>query len=222
MKIFMKKNKVIGLLPASGNAKRLGGIPKFLFLVNNNQNLLQWHIEKMSEVCDEIRVSTKSVWMPLVKELSLPDNVSYYEIEPSTMSDACKRMIDDDSKYLIGMPDTYISGSNNFYKNLANSDNDISISAFEYSKELFGKVGQVIFNEKNVLLDIRDKDKDCNWEYMWGAIAIKNIKIDETLQNPGMQIKKLIKTHEIAVMPESGKYIDLGTFEGIKEFYSIG
>ena len=215
----MKTNKIIGLLPASGMAKRLGGIPKFLFPVNNSQNLLQWHIEKMSDVCDEIRVSTRSVWMPLVKELNLPSNVSYYEIEPSTMSDACKKMINDDSKYLIGMPDTYMSGSDNFYKNLANSDYDISMSIFKCSKELFGKVGQVLFDENNILVDMLDKDKDCNWDYMWGAIGIKNIEIDETLQNPGIQIKALINNQKIGVIPEPGKYIDLGTFDGLKNFY---
>jgi hypothetical protein len=117
------------------------------------------------------------------------------------------------------MPDTYMSGSNNFYKNLANSDNDICISAFRCSKELFGKVGQVIFDESNFLLDIRDKDKDCDWDYMWGAIAIKNIAINETLQNPGLQIKTLMNSHKVVVIPESGNYIDLGTFDGLKNFY---
>lgn len=215
----MKKTKIVGLLPASGMAQRLGGVPKFLFPVNHNQNLLQWHIEKMSEVCNEIRISTRSVWMPLVKDLSLPSNVSYYEIEPSTMSDACKKMINDDSKYLIGMPDTYISGSDNFYKNLANSDYDISMSIFKCRKELFGKVGQVLFDENNILVDMLDKDKGCNWDYMWGAIGIKNIEIDETLENPGLQIKALMNTQKIGVIPEPGKYIDLGTFDGLKNFY---
>lgn len=215
----MKEYKTIGLLPASGKAQRLGGVPKFLFPVNNNKNLLQWHIEKMSEVCDEIRVSTRPVWMPIIKELNLPKKVSYYEIEPSTMSDACKKMINDDSKYLIGMPDTYMSGSDNFYKNLANSDYDISMSIFKCSKELFGKVGQVLFDENNILLDMVDKDEGCNWEYMWGAIGIKNIEIDETLENPGLQIKSLINAQKIGVIPESGKYTDLGTFDGLKNFY---
>ena len=216
----MKKNKIIGLLPASGIAKRLGGIPKFLFPVNHNQNLLQWHIEKMSEVCDEIRISTRSVWMPLVKDLNLPNNVLYYEIEQSTMSDACKKMIDDGSRYLIGMPDTYMHNSNNFYKNLTKSNDKISVSLFNCRDSLKGKVGQVQLKD-GYISDSIDKSLDCNWEYMWGAMSIQNIEINPDYSHPGIQIADWIKNDKVAGIPEPGKYIDLGTFSGIKEFYSI-
>jgi hypothetical protein len=209
----------IGLLPASGKSERLGGIPKFLFPVNNKQTLLEWHVEKMSEVCDEIRISTRSMWIPLIKNMSLASNVKIYEIEPSTMSDACRQMIDDDSRYLIGMPDTYVHNSDNFYKNLSKSTSIASLSVFNFYDSLIGKVGQVNIKNGHVV-SLVDKDLDCKWQYMWGAISVKGVDINPKYSHPGIQIAELAKDTEVQAIVEPGKYIDLGTFQGIKEFYS--
>jgi len=51
--------KVVGILPASGSASRMMGLPKFLLPVNENKNILEWHIDLMSECCDVIRISTQ-------------------------------------------------------------------------------------------------------------------------------------------------------------------
>jgi hypothetical protein len=209
----------IGLLPASGKSERLGGIPKFLFPVNNKQTLLEWHVEKMSEVCDEIRISTRSMWIPLIKNMSLASNVKIYEIEPSTMSDACRQMIDDDSRYLIGMPDTYVHNSDNFYKNLSKSTSSVSLSVFNCDDSLMGRVGQINLKNGDVVGSL-DKNSECKWEYMWGAISIKGVDINPNHSHPGIQISEWIKDTQIQAIVEPGKYIDLGTFQGIKEFYS--
>jgi molybdopterin-guanine dinucleotide biosynthesis protein A len=50
----------IGILPASGKASRVGGIPKFCLPISDERSLLQWHVEQMLEVCDEVRVSTRA------------------------------------------------------------------------------------------------------------------------------------------------------------------
>ena len=50
----------IGVLPASGKASRIGGIPKFCLPISDERSLLQWHVEQMLEVCDEVRVSTRA------------------------------------------------------------------------------------------------------------------------------------------------------------------
>ena len=56
----------IGLLPASGSAKRLGGLPKFSLPVNETSSLLEYHVNLMEEVCDEIRISTRLDWLPIL------------------------------------------------------------------------------------------------------------------------------------------------------------
>lgn len=217
----MTNKKIIGLLPASGKAERLNGIPKFLFPINTSQNILEWHIEKMSEICDEIRISTRSIWMPLIKDLNLVDKVTIYEIEPSSFSDACFKMMNgEDAKFIIGMPDIYVHNSNNFYKNLTTANSEILLSTFVCPDSLLGKVGQILFDENNIVIDSIDKDIDCKMPYLWGAIYLDNVKIDPSLSTPGLEISTWIKNKKVIAVPEKGKYIDLGTFEGIKEFYS--
>lgn len=215
----MNKNKIIGILPASGKAERISGIPKFLLPINDKETLLDWHIKNMSEVCDEIRISTTSRWASLVKSQLFVKNIKIYEIEPSTMTDACNKMIDDDSKYLIGMPDTYIYKSNNFYKNLAESHHKISVSVFNCYNDLKGKVGQVLIKDGQIIESI-DKNAECNWEHMWGAMAIQNVDLNSEYSNIGIHLQDWIKNNHVAAILEPGKYIDLGTFDGIKNFYS--
>ena len=48
----------IGVLPASGKAARIGGIPKFCLPISAERSLLQWNVEQMLVVCVEVRVST--------------------------------------------------------------------------------------------------------------------------------------------------------------------
>ena len=44
----------IGVLPASGKASRIGGIPKFCLPISDERSLIQWHVEQMLEMCDEV------------------------------------------------------------------------------------------------------------------------------------------------------------------------
>ncbi len=97
----------IGVLPASGKASRIGGIPKFCLPISDERSLLQWHVEQMLEVCDEVRVSTRPEWIPIIQNMDM--NIKLIVKEPSTMSDAIKFMIGDyNDTVLVGMPDTYI------------------------------------------------------------------------------------------------------------------
>jgi len=62
---------VIGVLPASGKASRIGGIPKFCLPISDERSLLQWHVEQMLEVCDEVRVSTRAEWVPIIQNMDM-------------------------------------------------------------------------------------------------------------------------------------------------------
>jgi len=108
----------IGVLPASGKASRIGGIPKFCLPVSDERSLLQWHVEQMLEVCDEVRIATRPEWVPIVQNMDM--NIKLIVREPSTMSDAIKFMIGEyNDTVLVGMPDTYIlNAPGNIYKEL--------------------------------------------------------------------------------------------------------
>lgn len=213
---------VIGLLPASGSASRLGGIPKFCLPLTDTQNILQWHVEQMLKVCDIVKISTRSAWMPIVKQMDLPSEVVLYEIEPSTMSDAVlKMMSNQNSKYLIGMPDTYMPGSNgDFYKQLAKSEADVTLAAFDCHSDLMGRVGQILFDENGSVIDSKDKVKNCPYPFMWGAMALQNVYINEELPNPGLQINDWVEDGKnVKAVIAKGKYLDIGTVDGLKLLY---
>jgi len=213
----------IGVLPASGKASRIGGIPKFCLPISDERSLLQWHVEQMLEICDEVRVSTRSEWVPIIQNMDM--NIKIMVREPSTMSDAVKYMVGDyNDTVLIGMPDTYIlNAPNNIYKGLFKEDAaDIVLGIWECGENLKGRVGQVLISN-NKVIDSEDKVDNCNYPDMWGTMLFrKNMirYIDTTLDHPGKQLKEWIsKGANIKAVRPGGQYMDIGTLRGLKQLY---
>jgi len=213
----------IGVLPASGKASRIGGIPKFCLPISDERSLLQWHVEQMLEVCDEVRVSTRAEWVPIIQNMDM--NIKLIVREPSTMSDAVKFMVGEyNDTVLIGMPDTYIlNAPGNIYKPLF-KDNaaDLVLGIWECGENLKGRVGQVLVSHDKVI-DSEDKVDDCSYPDMWGTMLFrKNMirYIDTTLDHPGKQLKEWIsKGANIKAVRPGGQYMDIGTLRGLKQLY---
>jgi hypothetical protein len=214
----------LGLLPASGSASRIGGLPKFMLPIEDNFSILQWHVSLMNEACDKVRVSTRECWMPLVTPLNLGADI--YVKEPSTMSDAVLEMSRDrDDAVIIGMPDVYIHNSeNNFYKDMLESDGDIVLATWDYKrKTMKGKVGQVLVDRFSYVRQVIDKDPTCEFDQMWGAILFRNglerIDVDggSVLKDLNKWIAEGVSVKAVAM---SGEYIDSGTFQGLTYLYS--
>ena len=214
----------LGLLPASGSASRIGGLPKFMLPIEDNFSILQWHVSLMNEACDKVRVSTRECWMPLVTPLNLGADI--YVKEPSTMSDAVLEMSRDrNDAVIIGMPDVYIHNSeNNFYKDMLESDGDIVLATWDYKyKTMKGKVGQVLVDRFSNVLQVIDKDPNCEFDQMWGAILFRNglerIDVDggSVLKDLNKWIADGVSVKAVAM---SGEYIDSGTFQGLTYLYS--
>ena len=214
----------IGILPASGRASRIGGIPKFCLPISDERSLLQWHVEQMLEVCDEVRVATRPEWVPIVQNMDM--NIKLIVREPSTMSDAINFMVGDyNDTVVVGMPDTYIlNGPQNIYKELFIKTNaDLVLGAWECSDELKGRVGQIKIKSNGDVSESKDKVLDCDFSDMWGTMLFrKNMirYIDPQLDHPGKQIQEWINArfHVVAVKP-GGRYMDIGTLKGLKELY---
>lgn len=213
----------IGVLPASGKASRIGGIPKFCLPISDERSLLQWHVEQMLEVCDEVRVSTRAEWVPIIQNMDM--NIKLIVREPSTMSDAVKFMVGEyNDTVLIGMPDTYIlNAPGNIYKGLFKEDTaDLVLGIWECGENLKGRVGQVLVSNDKVI-DSEDKVDDCSYPDMWGTMLFrKNMirYIDTTLDHPGKQLKEWIsKGANIKAVRPGGQYMDIGTLRGLKQLY---
>ena len=216
--------QTIGVLPASGKASRVGGIPKFCLPISDDRSLLQWHVTQMLEVCDEVRISTRAEWVPIIQNMDL--NAKIIVREPTTMSDAIAHMIGNyNDTVLIGMPDTYvINPSKNIYKSLMETENsaDLGLGLWECNENLRGRVGQIAIKNDKVIAS-KDKDPNCNYEYMWGTMIFKKNLIryiDRTKNHPGEQIQEWIESNLI-IQPTfaGGEYMDIGTLKGLKELY---
>lgn len=212
----------VGILPASGKASRIGGIPKFCLPISDKQSLLQWHVEQMLEVCDEVRVSTRAEWIPIIQNMDM--NIKLIALEPSTMSHAVKFLIGDyNDTVLIGMPDTYIHNTQkNIYKEMMNTPGDLVLGSWECTEDIKGRVGQILLSGDKVI-GSADKSIECDYPDMWGTMLFrKNLirYIDVELDHPGKQISEWIDMNlDIRAVRPGGKYMDIGTFEGLKQLY---
>lgn len=212
----------IGVLPASGKASRIGGIPKFCLPISDERSLIQWHVEQMLEVCDEVRVSTRAEWVPIIQNMDM--NIKLIVREPSTMSDAVKFMVGEyNDTVLIGMPDTYIhNAQKNIYKEMTSTPGDLVLGVWDFGEDLKGRVGQVLLSGNKVLSSM-DKTSDCEYPYMWGTMLFrKNLirYIDVELEHPGKQIQEWIDMNlDIRAAKPGGKYMDIGTLKGLKQLY---
>jgi hypothetical protein len=213
----------IGVLPASGRASRIGGIPKFCLPISDERSLLQWHVEQMLEVCDEVRVSTRAEWVPIIQNMDM--NIKLIVREPSTMSDAVKFMVGEyNDTVLVGMPDTYIlNATGNVYKQMFKETNaDLVLGVWECGDELKGRVGQILLSGDKVI-ESDDKIDNCEYLDMWGSMLFRKNMIrylNPELEHPGKQLKEWIAEGKniIGVRP-GGKYMDIGTLKGLKNLY---
>lgn len=218
----------IGILPASGSASRLNGIPKFILPVSEGKSLLQWHVDLMSRACSSVFIPTRQRWKVLVDDLML--NANIIEKEPSTMADAVLEITKEvTDTVIIGMPDTYIHGvKSNFYSDLLTSDGDIVLATWDYApQKMRGKIGQVLADDKGNVLSVVDKDPDCDYPEMWGALLFRNGSINKIDPKGGSVLNKvndwIAEGVSVKRVKMSGEYIDAGTVEGLVNLYtSIG
>ena len=51
---------IIGIIPACGNATRMGGIAKFnLKIPKSNETLISWHVKYQLKYCDKVIILVK-------------------------------------------------------------------------------------------------------------------------------------------------------------------
>ena len=213
---------VIGLLPASGSAKRLGGLPKFSLPISENTSLLEHHVMLMRDVCDEIRISTRAEWIRILENMNLGSAI-VTEYEPSTMLDAVHKLVKlGGEEFIVGMPDTcYLGFAENPYKSLANTQGDVALGLWACDDSLRGKVGQVRTEASGVVVEVIDKVASCDFPEMWGAFKFNSKNtLDLSLENPSLQFQKWIdEGTTISSSTIQGRYIDAGSFSGVKDLY---
>ena len=219
---------IIGLLPASGRATRLGGLPKFALPLPGEEayelgsTLLHYHVTEMQKVCDEVRVCTQAHWAPLVEAMMLPAKI--FIRKPTTMTDALVYMGGSAAeRYIIGMPDTFIRDGKSPYEALVELHSAVGIAAFECPQNLKGHVGQLELSQDGRLLRAEDKVSTCLFSKMWGALSLTGPAwdaLDRGLAHPGLQLNEFVERGwDVRAVVCPGEYVDAGRPEGVARLY---
>lgn len=213
---------MIGLIPASGKATRFNGLPKFsLPCDTDSTSLIKRQVDQMLPYVDKVVVCTSLKWKDLVESFNLDADLII--VEPSTMNGAVFEMVDkyDSDSYLIGMADVYFKDENP-YEKLSKYTKEylITVACWKIDEILQGKVGQVELVE-NKILDLQDKQPNCLYPHMWGAIGLKKEALHEIYRTDPHLGTLLIKEiydnfNNHYAFQVDGKYFDVGSMVNYK------
>ena len=235
-KINNKMNK-IGLIACAGKASRIFNLPKFILpLKDKNLSLLgHWCKLMIEKECEKIIIGSSTTNKSFIEHIIKTQLIDYellIEIKiidnSSTMNETILEMVknEDYKLAIMGMPDTHIDYiSNILIDKIINNDNYIVGSyLWNIRNSQKDKIGLCDIDE-NYIIDIIDKNNECNYNYGWGVMIFKKdfekfiMKNDLHLgYSMKLAISNLIKIpYEII----NGQYWDCGTICEYTEYLNF-
>ena len=216
------------IFPICGNASRIGNIPKFLLPLQNNNTLLKNHIDTIYKKYKFIIIIRPEYAIFLYNYLNNFFDTNDFQIiikETTTMSETLLTIkYEKDKLYSMIMPDTFFNEKNildNMIQKYNKYNCDIVLGIFKIRENQKGKLGQVLFDENDNLIDVIDKNKNCKYEWVWGIILWNNKfiqYIDKETSHIGYGLMPALKNNlNIKVYKSNDYYYDCGTFEEYKE-----
>ena len=209
---------MLSILPAAGYARRMKGIPKFLLPIDKNyKSLLEYHIENLLPLSDELIIPTRKDLLPIIKSLDYDfSNIIFLEVETDTMNETVSEVLKrfNYSQALIIMPDTYFSTGYPFL-DLENSiDSMCTLACWKIRDEQRGKLGEVKI-ENGLVKQIIDKDINTGFEHSWGSILF-NKDFEKYINSKDLHIgysvaSALENNIKVNTYLMEGKYYDCGT-----------
>jgi hypothetical protein len=210
-----------GLIPASGAALRMRGIPKFLLPCDDEYlTLLERHVTNMLNHCQMVWIPTRPDLTILIESLGVTsERVVVIPMVTTTMTETILKVaaISNAKEFMLCMPDTYFEGKLP-YEELGALDCDLNLACWKIRPEQKGKLGQILFglgSEKNKVIDSRDKDPACTFDFSWGAMSFTRELLqlgNAEMPHTGYLIKPAIeKGLDIRGFVVDGEYFDCGT-----------
>jgi len=215
---------IIGIIPACGNATRMGGIAKFnLKIPKSNETLISWHVKSQLNYCDKVIILIKKEHEESLNMYKDNNKIIILIEQTSSMSETILKATEKfyADEYVVGMPDTFVIGDNPYKQIITNNINsDLNIGVFKIKNSQKGKLGQIsIIN--GLVVDCVDKDIKCNYEYSWGFLKFNRsiLKlIDRKTSHIGYVINPAIKEKLLVTASiVDGEYFDCGTQDEYKE-----
>lgn len=215
------------ILPIGGSASRMQGIPKFLLPINSNLTLIENHIQSaLNAGYDQVYVVSQELYVPILeKQLAkFPNKVQINTLTKPTAT-MCETLITsqiETSKYsriTVGLPDTVYLGSDalEVYRNLISRKEPVILSLFKIRKDQIGKLGQLQLDGNNRVTDMRDKDPECSWPWIWGIADFDSkffAEIREAEAHVGISIQRWMgEGIPVSGVKNDAEYYDCGTFD---------
>jgi hypothetical protein len=217
MKDFNKKH-IAGIIPLGGTASRVNNLPKFLFPCSGDTSLLGrllniYHKNNIFDIVAGVSETNSSL-------LTNYDNIDKKIVNTKTMSETIYSILEMNSDInIMFMPDTYFTINDEIQRCIELLQTyKIVVFIWEIKKFQIGKVGQCNIDIKNgQVIDIIDKDKNCNYDYMWGGISWTremNQYINPSWNTIGNLIKKSIELNiKVGYVKVPNDYYDCGTYD---------
>ena len=207
------------IIPAAGFALRMKGMPKFLLPSSKHyESLLEIHLNNLKTICDKIWVPTRPEIIQLLDSLGFTDeDIIIFPTITDTMSETVNKVLNvsNSENFILIMPDTFFYGDTP-YEVLDPSPEIADVACWKIRSEQKGKLGQVKQNSKYIE-DIKDKSKDCDYEYSWGCFTFsRELEKYIVSKDPhvGYALKNAIEDgKDITYKNINGEYFDCGTPE---------
>ena len=219
------KDDVMIIIPACGSASRIGHIPKFLLPISEKNSLLKNILEITNENdCKNVWISTRPEYGNMLYEYTKLYSPHIKVTLTDTMSETINQYKDVSvKKTIMVMPDTYINDRKIFIKiyNMLN-DCDLVVCVWKIKDYQRGKLGQCLIDDNDNIIDVIDKDPNCDYEYAWGCLGW-NKKfwnfIDPKTSHIGYGLVPAIKSGlNVKALFMDGDYNDCGTINEYKNF----
>lgn len=205
------------LIPASGSAQRMRGLPKFLLPSGKmDLSLIELHVSNVLDYADEILIGLNPIFLDIVLNAKLNlHNARVIPLETKSMTETVLKLIPYSSgtRFTIIMPDTVFE-SNQSYE-FSNLVSDLDLSLWKIRSDQYGKLGQVSVDPDGKVLDCVDKNPDCRYEFSWGAMTFNRKFLDHLnidFPHVGYGIVSALKANlsvNSVILP--GRYWDCGT-----------
>lgn len=210
-----------GIVPASGSATRMRGIPKFLLPCDSTYTtLLERHVSNMLEYCKIVWIPTRPELAILIESLKITsERVVVLPLTTQTMTETVLKVtaISSADEFMMCMPDTFFYGEMPYaYLSYLGTIN-MKLATWKIRQEQRGKLGQVnyIRGDNGLISDSQDKNPNCTYPNSWGAMSFKREVLnlaESTMPHVGYLINPALKNNlPIEGKNFSGEYFDCGT-----------
>jgi hypothetical protein len=221
---------IIGLLPCAGTASRLHNLPKFMLPLKNTKGCLltRWINLLLSNECNKIIIGASDYTIEFIKQVvknnfdNIKDKIFIKLVgKTKTMNETVIKCLENEifNFVIMGMPDTVVENIST--KMIKNSEIDVGVNLWNIRETQLGKIGQCKIDD-NYVIDIIDKNKECEYNYGWGVVVFKQsfmkYMLKEDLHTGYSMQRFLSDNNKITYEKLNGLYFDCGTIDGYKEY----